>query len=357
MRYHVVAEMIDNTEIYKKLVGELIISDFVQNIMEAFKNKKSIPSIDLVIDLLQENFGINIYEELLKRLEYINNIHDIKLPKKYVHIIGSTRSGTSHIFNLLAYQGCFAYFTNLSHQNWFAHNLKNNRDKIIFEHLDKNCLTENSKIMRLKNNLIIPSESENIWNMSFKCYKHLVGHSYEIFQKCKCNYLDNFKKNVSDHCNFFDRSLFLSKSPFNSFCMDEIQALDPENTYFIHIIRNGISIPLSMEENNFLFKKENNANFLTSDEAWVFYIESVLKKAKKNFLIKTIKLEDFLDDTNKVLNDIFEWLNIKCKIILTNEIGDNWKKRAKRRSDECNKKFSDNFVKINKTLGYKLQYK
>jgi len=68
-------------------------------------------------------------------------------------------------------------------------------------------------------------------------------------------------------------------------------------------------------------------------------------------------LEDLLDNTNKILNDIFEWLNIKCKIILPNEISDSWKKRAKRKDNECNRKISDSFIKINKKSGYKLQYK
>ena len=43
-------------------------------------------------------------------------------------------------------------------------------------------------------------------------------------------------------------------------------------------------------------------------------------------------MEDLLDNTNKILNNIFEWLNIKCKIILPNEISDSGKRELKEKT-------------------------
>jgi hypothetical protein len=102
------------------------------------------------------------------------------LPARIVVIVGAPRSGTSHLFNLLAATGSFAYFTTASCWAWPVRNLHQPRRRLFTTLTESTVLTVDNKKTRIIPGLVMPGEAEDIWHRAMPVYRHLRGHRYDI---------------------------------------------------------------------------------------------------------------------------------------------------------------------------------
>jgi hypothetical protein len=100
-------------------------------------------------------------------------------PQKVLVIVGASRSGTSHLFNLLAATGRFAYFTTASCWNWPVRNL-HQPGRQLFTALTDTALAVDNKRTRVIPGLVMPGEAEDIWHRAMPVYRHIRGHRYDI---------------------------------------------------------------------------------------------------------------------------------------------------------------------------------
>ena len=92
-------------------------------------------------------------------------------PRKVVIIVGAPRSGTSHLFNLLAATGKFAYFTTASCWAWPVRNLHQPGRATISPMLTDTVLEVDNKRTRSSPALIMPGEAEDIWHRAMPVYR------------------------------------------------------------------------------------------------------------------------------------------------------------------------------------------
>jgi Sulfotransferase family len=296
--YHVISELIEyfaNVDI--QFSDDIVV--FIRNAMFAFKNNTTLPDYQSLIPYFESN-GFEIQNQLSLRASVSRSSDKCE---KYVHIIGAPRSGTSYLYNLLAFQKVFAYFTCDSHSDWNTYNF-NNSGKVSFENTDIDVLTFDTKRLKLRHDIRLPIEGENIWNQSMPCYNHLGSHKYQLFP-CKTIGAKKIENNISSHCAYFDKKYFLSKSPFNAFRTNQLSKLSVA-TYFIHIYRDKKEVADSIRRNNFFYKIED-ADFLSPDETWELFTQYCLQ-VNKNIL--KIHYKDLVNNPVNELRKIFDWLNI-----------------------------------------------
>jgi hypothetical protein len=85
-------------------------------------------------------------------------------PARIVVIVGAPRSGTSHLFNLLAATGSFAYFTTASCWAWPVRNLHQPGRRMFTTFSESTVLTVDNKKTRIIPGLVMPGEAEDIWH-------------------------------------------------------------------------------------------------------------------------------------------------------------------------------------------------
>jgi hypothetical protein len=228
---------------------------------------------------------------------------------RVICIVGSPRSGSSLLFNLLVFQGCFSYFTNLSHHCWASYNLRRTKS-IPFNKCDAEMFTIDTRRLKLMSGMLLPAECEYIFHRAFSTYQHLATHSYGLHAAYPVN-PDVLTNSIRHHVDFFQESDLLCKSPFNSFRMESLASLLGENCVFIHIVRNGYDTSLSIAENGFRYKLPSRcAEFANSRESWRHFVRSVLEYPKQDRVL-TVRFEELLDDCHRQMRRISEWLDIQ----------------------------------------------
>lgn len=256
--------------------------------------------------------NINIDKMLKKRMAFEKKYKKYSRIKKFIFIIGSPRSGTSFLFNLLAYYNQFAYFTNISHFKWPLYNLYKDNRKFIHE-FKNDILNIDTKKLRLRNDIVLPAEGEYLFDRSVKIYNHIKAHEYILINQ-KIRDKKNLKINIKKHALFFNKKYFLCKSPFNTFRMQTLHKLF-RNSYFIHIYRNGYHVTESIEENGFKYFKKRLEHPINNP--WTQYINHILKH-KDKVKLYNIKYEDLIKNHRIIIQSLFTWLNIK---VPTEKIG------------------------------------
>ncbi|HIP33786.1 MAG TPA: sulfotransferase [Bacteroidia bacterium] len=297
---HVVAEWIEKLT-NSTFINNSSVQRYIYASLEAFKDKKELPETKEIENILLE-YGVDLQNELVKKTQN-TYIKKTKKPSKIIHIVGSPRSGTSFLYYLLAYSGKFAYFTTESHHLWHTYNLQNTTKK-IFELEGSTILDIDTKELRLQHNLIIPSESENIWNSSIPCYTHEGGHSYNL-RKAELIEEEKITKNINMHCEYFDRSYFISKTPFNTLRMKCLDTLYPTKTYFIHIYRDLNDCAFSIKKNNFKYKLLPN-KYLSHIEARNLFYNTASNYMSLNKL--SISYGDLMSNQDKMIKSIFKFI-------------------------------------------------
>jgi Sulfotransferase family len=196
-------------------------------------------------------------------------------PPNVVVIVGAPRSGTSHLFNLLAATGRFAYFTTASCWMWPVRNLHQPRRQ-LFESLADMVLTVDNKQTRVTPGLVMPGEAEDIWHRAMPIYRHIRGHQYDIGTQPEPGEPRILHAAAHAHLAHFNRATLLVKSPFNSFRILLIeQHWGPAR--YIHIVRDRRETADSIRRNHFEFSV--GSRLLDSESAWSLFVNAVQEQA------------------------------------------------------------------------------
>ena len=285
-----------------ELMGHAIVQQYVNSSLDYFNALKSFPDTRKIEQILLEH-GININDELQQRLSQSKPLKTIK-PSKVIHIVGAPRSGTSFLYYLLAYTGKFAYFTSESHELWGTYNFEKTKKHSI-EAQDSHILNVDTKELRLKHDLIIPSEAEHIWHKSIPCYTHKGGHAYEL-ETAQLLDQKGLKENIEEHCGYFQRPRFISKSPFNTLRMGSLEEVYSTQTRFIHIHRDANDCAASIERNKFKYKLPST-NYLTPVESRDWFYNQANNYGNKKIL--SIDYGDLINNKIEALEIILKWID------------------------------------------------
>jgi Sulfotransferase family len=197
-------------------------------------------------------------------------------PSTVVVIVGAPRSGTSHLFNLLAATGKFAYLTTASCWAWPVRNLHQPRRQ-PFTAVGDAVLEVDNKRTRIIPGLVMPGEAEDIWNRAMPVYRHIRGHRYDISPEAVIGERRILQAAIFAHLAYFQRTALLVKSPFNSFRIPQIERLCGAVVKYIHIVRDQEEVADSMRRNHFEFTADGQ--LLSAEEAWSRFVSAVQRHA------------------------------------------------------------------------------
>lgn len=264
--------------------------------------KPSLPYVELA-----QRHSFDLEQGLRARLAFEDTQTDYQEPEKVLFIVGSPRSGTSHLFNLLAYQSQFGYFTDISHFRWPLYNLYHPNGKLYFSSLPTGFFRLDTKSVKLRRDLILPGEGEDIFARSIPVYQTVRTHAYVLTDPALTDEA-LLRHNIAKHAGFFHAPYFVAKSPFNSFRIRQLAAMYGDRACFLHIHRNGYTASQSIAENDFKYFTQWDG---TDDPSvfWARHIEAVLKYIGE-VNMKQVAFEDLAQNPAGVLADIFSWLNI-----------------------------------------------
>lgn len=249
------------------------------------KNRLDEAAIDALSKIDRALRSQNKFTESLQRkiaVDYYGTLDEVELPPVInkstnvpsllgaVHIVAPPRSGTTLLYNALAGLRKYSYFTSDSHHYWGCTLMKNSKKKWLEKHWNE-YENQKSKTLRTDSRLMLPSEAEHIFDRVAPVYQHINAHEYNISNAAsKSSEGDLFKNCIQEHVIFFQRPLFLTKSPFNAFRISYFEEQFKCTNLFVDIIRDRASNQKSVMENNFLFKfpDDQNAHFLERWRSW-----------------------------------------------------------------------------------------
>jgi hypothetical protein len=157
---------------------------------------------------------IDITTALAERAAYMwQQVPLVTSPSMVVIIVGAPRSGTSHLFNLLAATGRFAYLTTASCWAWPVRNL-HQPQRLLFTDVGDAVLEVDNKRTRIIPSLVMPGEAEDIWQRAMPVYQHIRGHRYETSPEATAGDVRILQAAVHAHLAHFQRTMLLAKSPF-----------------------------------------------------------------------------------------------------------------------------------------------
>jgi hypothetical protein len=255
---------------------------------------------------IAENEGVDIQQELDARALDAPRPLPQYTPRTTVFIVGAPRSGTSHLYNLLAYTGRYAYFTTASCWAWPVHNLHHPARR-SFEALDESVLSVDNKNTRLIPGLVMPYESEDLYARAIPTYRHLGGHTYDLHDP-HLNDPALLTASVQAHCQHFARTAFLTKSPFNSLRIPQVDAATGHRALFLNITRDQASTADSMRRNHFRFR--HNGAALTEESAWDLFTSTIIRGAPPARTL-TIQHRDLVADQKTELERVQQWITAK----------------------------------------------
>jgi hypothetical protein len=228
-------------------------------------------------DNLAEAEDIDIGAGLEERAPYMwQRVATAAPPRKVVVIVGAPRSGTSHLFNLLAATGRFAYFTTASCWAWPVRNLYQPGGR-LFTVLTDTVLTVDNKRTRIIPGLVMPGEAEDIWHRAMPVYRHLRGHCYDISPQQESGDPRILHAAAHAHLAHFNRDVLLVKSPFSSFRIPLIEQNWGTAARYIHIVREQHETAESMRRNQFEFITGDR--LLDGESAWSLFVNAVRDNA------------------------------------------------------------------------------
>jgi hypothetical protein len=217
-------------------------------------------------------------------------------------IVGAPRSGTSHLVNLLARTGLFAYFTTASCWAWPTRNLAHPRRRLLTE-VDDAVLRVDNKRTRMIPALVMPGEAEDVYHRALPVYQHIAGHRYRL-QTPRTGHIDILRAAVSAHTELFKRRAFLTKSPFHSFRIRHLDELWGPATAYVHIVRDKQDTADSMRRNNFEYVY--NGQLLTAEDAWTLFVAAIERDAPAQRTL-TVTHTDLINQPSETTARILDW--------------------------------------------------
>lgn len=249
--------------------------------------------------------GVNVNDELHERHQHTERSSgpDVELDQ-IVFIVGAPRSGTSHLYNLLAYSGRFAYFTTVSCWAWPTRNLAR-PERTSFEHLDRRVFDLDNKTTRIVPALAAPHEAEDLYARAIPTYQHLGGHTYRLEPAIQQD-PDLLQQAVQAHLAHFDRHILLTKSPFNSLRIKALDDIWGTKARYLHIIRDPHDVAGSMRRNQFRFALEGRS--VSENDAAGIYVDNVLEQAPPDRLL-TITFDQLQANPEATIAQVLTWLD------------------------------------------------
>lgn len=221
-------------------------------------------------------------------------------PPRKVVIVGAPRSGTSHLFNLLAATGRFAYFTTASCWTWPVRNL-HQPGRQLFTVLTDLVLTVDNKRTRVIPGLVMPGEAEDIWHRAMPIYRHIRGHRYDINPEPEPGDPRILHAAAHAHLAHFNRAMLLVKSPFNSFRIPLIEQHWGTAARYIHIVRDQHEAADSMRRNHFEFSTGDRP--LDSESAWSLFVNAVRDNAPADRTL-VVRHDELLRNAQRVTRSL-----------------------------------------------------
>jgi hypothetical protein len=255
---------------------------------------------------IAEAEGIDVAAELAARSPYAwHRVRTSGDPRAVVIIVGAPRSGTSHLFNLLARSGSFGYFTTASCWAWPVRNL-HHPARHLFTAFGDAVLAVDNKRTRVIPGLVMPGEAEDIWARAIPTYRHVAAHRYEVIppQAAAPGILEAAAR---AHSNFFAIPRLLTKSPFSSFRIPQTEKLWGQSVRYIHILRDRRDVAASLERNHFEFV--HHGQLLTSSQAWLMFTAAVREHAPPSRLM-TVIYRDLRSEPTHLIERILTWLQV-----------------------------------------------
>jgi hypothetical protein len=275
---------------------------YVRQCLSAIRNTGTPTAFSEEIALAE---GIDVTTELASRAPHSwQRARWVTKPLAVVLIVGAPRSGTSHLYNLLARSGRFAYFTTASCWAWPVRNLHHPR-RHLFTRLGDPVLAVDNKRTRVIPGLIMPSEAEDIWARAIPAYRHIAAHRYEI-TAARPRHPEILRAAASAHLAYFRQSVLLAKTPFNSLRIPQIEETWGTAVRYIHITRRRHETADSMRRNHFEFLLDGHQ--LPAEDAWSLFVDSVHEHAPADRII-TITHHDLLANTCSTLARIHSALD------------------------------------------------
>jgi Sulfotransferase family len=219
---------------------------------------------------------VDVAAELSARIPYTwQQVPQGQPPQAVVMIVGAPRSGTSHLFNLLAATQHFSYFTTASCWAWPVHSLRHPL-RHLFTAASGAVLTVDNKRTRVIPGLVMPGEAEDIWARAIPVYRHIAGHRYDI-TSLQPGRTEILTAAASAHLGYFGRETLLAKSPFNSFRIPQIETLWGSAVRYLHVVRDMHETAASMRRNRFEFS--DGGRVLAGENAWSLFVNAVRSNA------------------------------------------------------------------------------
>jgi len=252
-------------------------------------------------DALATAEDIDIGAGLEEREPYAwHRVAAVGQPWKVVMIVGAPRSGTSHLFNLLAATGRFAYFTTASCWTWPVRNL-HQPGRQLFEPLADTVLTVDNKRTRVIPGLVMPGEAEDIWHRAMPVYRHIRGHRYDISPQPEPSDPRILQAAAHVHMAHFDRAMLVMKSPFSSFRIPLIEQHWGTAARYVHIVRDQHETADSMRRNHFEFSTEGRP--LDGESAWSIFVNAVRDNAPADRTY-VVRHDELLRDAQHVIEPL-----------------------------------------------------
>ncbi|HVB43327.1 MAG TPA: sulfotransferase [Streptosporangiaceae bacterium] len=250
--------------------------------------------------------NIDVTAELAARTSYTwQRVPRTAAPAAVVMIVGAPRSGTSHLFNLLASAGPFGYFTTASCWAWPVRNLHHPR-RHLFTRASGAVLSVDNKRTRVIPGLVMPGEAEDIWARAIPVYRHIAGHRYEITPP-QPGQVEILNAAASAHLDYFGRAMLLAKTPFNSFRIQQIERLWGAAVRYLHIVRDVRETASSMRRNRFEFSV--GGHLLGAEDAWSMFVNAVRDNAPADRTI-TVTHRELLANPHRTLARILGTLRL-----------------------------------------------
>ena len=242
---------------------------------------------------------IDVLAELRAREPYDHRNIPALEPRQVIAIVGAPRSGTSHLYNLLAATGRFAYFTTVSCWAWPTRNLTR-ASRRLFTRADDDVLAVDNKNTRLLPGLVMPYEAEDVYARAIPTYRHIAGHHYELML-ARSEFPEILTSAVSAHLAFFNRSVLLTKSPFNSLRIRQLEELWGDRIRYINIVRDQCATVDSMRRNRFEFSV--GAQVLSAEAARDFFGDATDRDKPQSRTV-TVEYGSLIEQPEQILGKL-----------------------------------------------------
>lgn len=163
------------------------------------------------------------------------------------------------------------------------------------EGIGDTVMAVDNKNTRVVPGLVMPYEAEDLYARAIPAYRHLGGHTYDLTAVG----LDDpglLTAGIQAHIQHFGRPDFITKSPFNSLRIPEIDAATGRCAVFLSITRDQAGTADSMRRNRFRFLHEGRP--LTEEAAWELFTTTIERDAPPERTIHVTHHELLIDEAN-----------------------------------------------------------